>query len=304
MKRKSAFPFQVLPGESVRVGSWMLGDRGEPLERAGDILENWDYARDLEVRLDLEVDLELASASLGIEIDELKLDVVLKAGTGSGKIPRRVDVLARRAVEKVSPKTTLIGLIESGNLSGRLSLECGVLLGEVSSIAGALTPRWKGARLWETKREVLIEDGGASRFPIETVSFTENFRGAPHEHAPWYVDWKPDRWHLDFGGAVRLYVNSDIREVEERVTAGDPLTLQAILGDTINQIISSVLAAPDGEELLDDCGEGSLGNQVSHWIETAFPGQSMKSIASLRSHRPGRFHAAVLGAADATQQYE
>ena len=49
MNSRVAFPFLVLPSDSIRFDGWMIGDPGQPLHPAGSILENWDYARDLEV---------------------------------------------------------------------------------------------------------------------------------------------------------------------------------------------------------------------------------------------------------------
>ena len=35
---------------------------------------------------------------------------------------------------------------------------------------GVLSPAMAGARLWTDRKDILLEDGGAARFPLETIS--------------------------------------------------------------------------------------------------------------------------------------
>ncbi|WP_193212972.1 hypothetical protein [Luteolibacter marinus] len=276
----------------------MIGERGSPLAPVADILEGWDYQCDLELNVEIEVDFQGAADALEIPSEELRLEAVLKVGTGSGTMPRRIEILDRVVLNSGRAEAKLEATLDSSNLSGRLLIECGIVLGKPAGNAGGISPRWQASRLWSERRDVLIEDGGASRFPIESVSFKRSFPGAPFVAAPWYIDWQPGMWRLDFGGSVRLYVNSDFPGVGERVVEGDPLTLQAILADVMRQMISLAVTSADCDEMLEDLGEGSVGHQVRNWMDLAFPGQSASSIASLAEHRPGRFSAAILSAAE------
>lgn len=298
MKRRTAFPFLTLPDGTVSFTGWMLGDPGYPLQPAGDILEGWDYERDLEVSAGLKVDFRLAAEALGVSADDLRLGVVLRTGTGAGTLPRRFDMLATGRLSSGEPETILSGVLNSSKLSGRLRLDLGIVLQSASVRQNILSPAAAGARLWSRYTDVLLEDGGDSRFPIELVSFGECFRGMPHVHAPWYVDWKPGQVHADFGGSVRLYVNSDIPEIADRFVSGDPLTLQAMLSDVMSQMVESTIALEDAEDLMNDCAEGSVGHQVRGWLDLAFPGQSILNIRSISEHTPGRFRAALLSASD------
>jgi hypothetical protein len=92
-------------------------------------------------------------------------------------------------------------------------------------------------------------------------------------------------------------VNSEYVTLAERLVAGDPLTLQAILGDVMSQMITSLLAMEDYEVLLAHCEEGSIGAQARSWLEVVFPGQGSAAIRSMRNTAPGRFEAAILSAA-------
>jgi hypothetical protein len=298
MSTRTAFPFLTIPDDAITFGGWMIGDPGQPLHPAQELLEGWDYERDIEVAVDLEIDFDATSEVLDIAIDDLNLSVVLKAGTGAGSMPKRVDTLAVSNANAMDPITRISAAIRSRDLSSRLRLELSVLLASPPTRAGPLSPRWPGARMWHTQRDILLEDGGDSRFPIELMSFSRFFAGLRHAHAPWYLDWRADDFHADFGCAVRIYVNSDIPDIRERFVAGDSLTLQAILGDVMSQMIGAIFDHDGCEDLLSDCAGNTVGHQVRRWMDLAFPGQTIATMRATRSHAPGRFRAAILAAAD------
>ena len=183
-------------------------------------------------------------------------------------------------------------------MSGRLRLSMTINLAGSSSTGTAISPKLAGARLWETHHDVLIEDGGDSRFPIETVSFSQVFAGKPQARAPWFVHWRPTGMYSDFSESVRLYVNSDHADVVSRVASGDSATLQAIMGDVISQMVAYAIDQDDASEMLQGCEEASVGGQINHWMQLAFPGQEAASIRAMRSQNPGAFRAAILAMAD------
>lgn len=292
-----ALPFLVLPSEVVSFTGWMIGPPGEPLYLASDILEDWDYEQDIQVNVQVEVDFAEAAAHLGIDASELKLAVTLVAGTGVGSLPRRLDRLSTEVIDENNPVITLEGLILGRKLSGQLQLSLRILLDSPLGSGNALSPKQRGARLWQSQKNILIEDGGDSRFPIELASFSESFQGNSERYTPWLVDWNPDAFEADFGGNVRLYVNADIENVVGRFVEGDALTLQAMVADVMTQMIDVALDL-DGEVDLTHFEEGSIGHQTRVWMDIAFPGQSLDSIRQLRAYKPGRFRASILASAD------
>ncbi|MBF6025347.1 hypothetical protein [Lysobacter niastensis] len=296
MSSRIAFPFLVLPDGVVSFGGWMIGDPGAPLAAAGALLENWDYARDLEVGASVTIDWAAAAAALQLPISALKLKLCLIAGTGTGNLPRRQDRLCERVVDSSIRESHLSAVVLGSNLSGRLRLSLVVTLVAPCEGGTVLSPQVQGARLWQSRQDILIEDGGDSRFPLETASFTEIFKGKPHENAPWYLHWTPGVLQADFSACVRLYVNSDRPDVLARFVEGDAPTLQAILGDVVSQMVESVIAKEDAAELLAECGEGSVGQQVQQWLDFAFPSQEVGSIKALCDQKPGTFRAAILAA--------
>lgn len=298
MNSRVAFPFLVLPDEAIRFDGWMIGDPGQPLHAAGNVLENWDYARDLEVGTLVSIDWTVASEALQLPVERLKLKLSLIAGTGTGTLPRRQERLCEMVVDRASGESHVSGIVSGRNLSGRLQLSLHVSLESPCSDGTVLSPKVQGARLWSFRHDILIEDGGDSRFPVETASFSQLFSGKPQEQAPWYLHWRPGAIQADFSACVRLYLNSDRPEVLARFVDGDEPTLQAIMGDVMSQMVECVIDQEDALEVLDECDEGSVGRQIRQWLELGFPGQEIASIKVIRDQNPGTFRAALLAASE------
>ncbi|MGN8122447.1 hypothetical protein ACTJK9_11850 [Pseudomonas sp. 22082] len=292
-----AFPFLTLPNELVNFSGWMIGPPGEPLSPASDVLENWDYEQDIQVNVHVHIDVKEASVLLGIDVADLKLAVVLSVGTGAGSLPRRVDRLATAVIDIDEPAVTLEETILGRTLSGQLHLSLRIILEAPIDSGGPLSPKQRGARLWQYHKNILLEDGGESRFPIELASFSESFEARPEQYAPWLVDWTPTTLDADFSGNVRLYVNSDIESACSRFVEGDALTLQAMVADVMTQLIEAALDV-ENEAELDRYEEGSIGYQARAWMEMSFPGQNLENIRQMRIYAPGKFKALILAIAD------
>lgn len=297
MNQRIAFPFNRLNAEAVGFTGWWIGDPGQPLVPATDIFDGWDYERDLEVSVGFEMNFPEIRTRLDIPSDAFSMCLVLKAGTGAGKMPRRMDRIGVERLDPAVPEFEVRVVLPAALLSGRVLLEASIVLDSTPDVHGPLAPVMPGSRLWSARKDILLEDGGSARFPLETVSFSSAFAGQPHASAPWYVHWRTGFLEADFGGAVRVYVNSDISDVCERFVAGDPATVQAVLGDVMSQMIQYVVAMPDCEEALENCFEGSLGEQIGTWLDIAFPGQSLNKVRAEMLGAPGRFRATIMAAA-------
>ena len=290
MTASFALPFLSLPDEAVTLGRWMIAPTGQPSLPVKSMLEEWDYASDIELRGSILVDMPAAARILSIPEDELKLAIVLKLVTGRGRFPRVVERVSSQVADSATDKPQdLHALVPGNTLSGRLHTRIEVLLATSAKNASILSPTQVGSRIWSYEFSVELEDGGDNRFPIEVVSFTETFPNHRHVTAPWYLSWRPGGLAADFNGSVRLYVNSDHAELAERVVDGDALTLQAILGDVMVQMVGAALDAEDLEEQLDACEEGSVGAQIAGWFELAFPGRELSEVKNIRRTLPGHF---------------
>jgi hypothetical protein len=297
MNRRAAFPFSVIPDDAIYFAGWIIGDPGQPLVEATDILDRWDYARDLQVLTTVDIDWVAVARTLNLAIDDLRLNISLIVGTGSGRLPRNQERLFRKVIQSGTGPFEVSSIISGSRLSGRLRLHLQVTLEAPLNSGSALSPKARGARLWEDIHDILIEDGGDSRFPIETVSFSDVFNGKPQRYSPWYLHWRPGALRSDFSGTVRLYVNTDFPEIAERFVRGDISTLQAIMGDVISQMMEFVLNNQDTDELT-DCDVGSVGSQIRKWLDLAFPGKELNAIKALRTVSPGEYRAAILASVE------
>jgi len=183
-------------------------------------------------------------------------------------------------------------------LSSRLHLECLIVLSDSPAKYQAASPVKVGSRLWSKQFDVLLEDGGDSRFPMESLSFRDAFSGEPHELAPWYFYWSPGNYDMDFTGATRLYVNTDTVEMHKLLVAGDPVALQSVVYDVFGQLLAGAVSDEYFWSGIHDFHEGSVGGQLRNWLDMAFPGKPMGAVQSLYRHKPGAFNAAVLSVAD------
>ncbi|MCR6634899.1 hypothetical protein [Devosia sp.] len=294
-----AFPFLTLAEDTVTLDGLLIGHSGQPLFPFLPMLPNWDYAADIDLRISISIDMERAARDLSIPKDELRLAVVLKIGTGRGRFPRRVE----RAMSLVFAQDTNGSLelhtrVPGNALSGRMVVRAEVLLDTIAENASLLSPAKAGSRLWSQEFVVDLEDGGDNRFPIELVSFGQTFPNQKHVNSPWYLSWRTNALTADFSGTVRLYVNSDNEELADRVIAGDALTLQAIVGDVMLQMVGSVIDAEDLDDQLADCEEGSVGAQIFGWMKLAFPNRSISEVRRIKRNAPGMFHSSVHAAAE------
>ncbi|WP_355660234.1 hypothetical protein [Halomonas salifodinae] len=296
MNRRLAFPFLTLSDAVVEAGGWMIGDPDKPLFPCESLLENWDYDRDLQVARQLTVDVDGATEALGLTPGDLRMKALLKVGTGRGSTPRTI-------LETVSVPLTgdghvsLVADLEASRLSTRLWMETSLVLGDRPVNPGAMSPTQPGSRLWSSSFDVLLEEGGDSRLPMETISFSQAFSGRMHEHSLWYLAWRPHAWESDFVGSVRLYLNRDREDFLQQVLDGESFHLHMIMTDVMTQLISAYVVSDVGDTD-DDHGGGTLARQSRDWLELAFPGLSVKAVKALFEDRPGEFRAAIQVAAE------
>lgn len=293
--RRTAFPFLVLPDEAVTFEGWYLGDKGMPLEPARDLLEDWDYARNLTLRASIRLDWQAAADALQVDADSLVIAAAFHVGTGQGRLPRRTSILAKGRFSKSQTHVVLEAELDGSQLSARITGHVHLSLGASVEGASTLSPSLPGSRLWSTNFDVLIEDGGSSRFPISSLSFKDAFPDSSHLFSPWYLEWRPGDLHSDFSSSVALYVNEDEEEFHNRFHAGDRLTVQSVLGGVAFELCSVALMSEDGFDI-DTFEDGSVGAVISHWLVQAFGQTGARSAKGELERDPGAFFASMLSA--------
>lgn len=296
-----AFPFFTLGSDAVRVDEWVLVDEGREVVIDNPWITDWDSARDVTIRRRLSIDFDIAGSQLQVDVRDLALLLVVRIGTGAGNMPRAISTVVRRQIRQGDGEILIDERVSGRTLSHRLLAETLILLAEPAADSHSLSPVRPASKIWFDRLDLRLE-GEEPRFPMEALSFSNRFAGRPEAHAPWYLHWFPGNLHRDFGGSVRLFLNSDRPDFTERLLAGDRATLQVVLGDVMTQIISTSLRQPDFEQATADSDASSIAGRVGFWIRIAFPGQDVRSVRSILDLRPSTFHAAILAAADVVTQ--
>ncbi|MHA6720682.1 hypothetical protein ACX40Y_14680 [Sphingomonas sp. RS6] len=291
-----AFPFLTLDQTAISPEPWALLDGGVETPIGDAWLPDWDAARDLRLRRLVTTDLDRAADLLSMPIDDGALELVTRIGTGIGNLPRRIIATSKLPLMRMEPTVVIDEVVSGHSLSQRLLVDTLVILRQPRE-GSPLSPGLAGSKLWSDQLDLRLE-GEEPRFPMEAVSFLERFAGRPEAYAPWLLHWTPGNLHRDFGGSVRLYLNSDRADVTDRLLVGDRATTQVVLADVMTQIISVSLRQNDFERLAVEADPCSIAGRAAHWIGLAFPGQDIAAVRSMIDLRPSTFHAGILAAAD------
>lgn len=290
-----AFPFLTLSQSDPDVSDWSLvSDDGseQPLKR---LVAGWGYERNLRIQRTFHLSPGLVTSRLALDVSSSSFELLVRIGTGTGTLPRRLVPLSR--TELLPGVPFLVDATVNGDqLSNRLFLECSIIAHKSGGARSVLAPTLHASIVWRDTLDLMLE-GQAPRFPMEIVSFAERFAGRSEAEAPWFVHWLPGELHRDFGGAVRLYINHDNPEFVERFVSADVITLQATLGGVMNQIVTSVITREEIESVLDDAEPNSIAGHVKMWLELAFPSLGVAAIRERWRTNPGEFQAAILAAA-------
>ncbi|MEJ5343217.1 MAG: hypothetical protein WHT09_16845 [Thermogutta sp.] len=276
MTRSIAYPFLTLPPEAVTAGRWRAKLNESQETKLEDYLERWDYRAAVELTRSLDIDCECACDALQIPSSDLRLAVAVRVGTGGSQSPRAIVTSQIFELGWDSGPADIRLHLDSSRLSQTLHLETAIILARASSSVCAFSPKDSGDRLWSDRYKVRLE-GPEPRFPIEEASLND-------EATPWKVVWNPGDWSRDFRSAVRIRLNRRNRDIMERLKANDELAFQAMLADTLSQLMERFLR---DEETESQFPEGSLGDVVMNWISILFPTGNRHAARELLLHDPG-----------------
>ena len=295
MTRRVAFPFLTLTDDSVQAEPWELALNGAAFSVALDHLADWDAASTIEARRRLCIDVALAAAEIGVGPSDLHLSVVASVGTGSGNLPRHVQVCQRLEINENNPSAELA--FDLPTLSMVIHLMTDVTLAGVAVNRDELAPRDRGNRLWSHHQKVRLE-GQELRFPIEVVDLRGALGDPTVESAPWFAQWNRADWTRDFHGAFRLFLNSNAPDIQQAIEGESGLVLQAMTADVMSQLCEELLREedPSAEDILTDCDPESMGAQVRWWLELAWPNRDLDFVRSVLKNAPSKFRAALLAA--------
>lgn len=286
-----AYPFLRAPEACILAAPWVLLEDGVPVEIEERLLPHFDYSTALSASRQVSLNFEGLADALHVDPASLTVKLCIFVGTGGARLERSRRLVFSSELTLDHTAVPIEVAIESQDVSGSLHLTTELVLISSGQGPSRLSPRRPGSRLWSDSFRVEVEPT-QPRFPMEAVSFCRMLDDGPTDSL-WYLDWSPAGWDRDFASAVRLYLNEDNSEFVEAVHQANETVIRMIMTAVALQLIRTALAS----DLFSLDGtvhpQASVGAVVETWIEQAFPGQSIESVATLASHDPARFEAAV-----------
>lgn len=178
---------------------------------------------------------------------------------------------------------------DSHALARDIQLEALLTLSDPDPAGSALAARVEGSILWSSTWRAKLE-GGRSRLPMETVSFSGDPRWAGHGRALVHVELADDL-ALDCEEGLCVYLNADFPSFVRSVESDDSVARIIVWETVIRRAIISGLDIDVANE--DSVVPDSLGDHLQRWSRGAFPGLSTAGIRKLLLDEPSRFEAAI-----------
>ena len=300
MNRRVAFPFLNLSDAAIDAAQWTWSLNGGDQDPAGDFLPDWDAASAIRFHRTVRVDPLIAADDLGVPLDNLRLSIGVRVGTGQGRLPRLILLQNCRKLEEGAWQEELDFEVAGAQLSLILDIRTHIVLATPPDESARLSPKRIADRLWSDTLRIRLE-GEEPRFPIEIADLRTLLGDALAASTPWYLHWSPMDWDRDFHGAIRLYLGKDHTDFIERIERHDGPTLQVLLADVMGQICERLLTDPQAEDIMAAAEPGSLRAQATAWLHKAWPERDAAFLRSVLENRPGMFRASFLALAELDQ---
>lgn len=293
MSRTIAYPFLTLSNCAVNVSPWLISLNGNDWVEMTEYLSDWDPSSTIKLSRSIQLLPEVIQEELSVPIGELQLALMVRLGTGQGRLPRTILVKQKQNVALGCWVQNIALDIDGNNLSSILDLQTELILNNEPPFGSPLSPKFMGARLWSEQKRLRLE-GEEPRFPIEVTDFNRLLGGQVTDSAPWYLYWTPRDWDRDFHGAVRLFLNEKSTGFIERIESHDEMTLQVLMADIIGQVCERFILDPESSQIRQNPEPGSIGAQAVSWLSKAWPNRDIPYIRSILESRPGQFYSTLM----------
>lgn len=242
MSRQRIYPHRTAAEGSVEFGSWWYR-RGGELIALPELLEDWDYATEVEVGIDLTLNEELLLASTGLDgLEDFAVALLVDCPEAQERVTARVGLLDEQGKHRAS----LSLVIPPRKLAGTAYLSAHLVLADDLASKKVGRASRKSSRLASSDPHRLILEGNAARFPVEAASFAST--GRPP--VPWLLHIASSDIRASFLGNVRLFVNTDhpagaMLLDTERVSVIQPF----VFSEVIRLLVAEVASKYNIEEI-------------------------------------------------------
>lgn len=288
-------PFLTPSPDGWRPGPWILvSAHGE--EPLGRTVPTWDYESTLHLRRQVTIDPAAIRGSTQLpEHAALALSASWR-GTRSNRTARAIDPVLIRGDEV--EEHTMDFQVDGRFLTGRLTLECRVVLAVDLDDAPPGAATKGGSVLLEDRQEIVLE-GEGSRFPTQLVSFRAV---GLDPDAVWSLEL-PDSLSQATMGGLCLLLNSDNEDVVKAMDLPEDHATVTPLTGLRDQIAAQMVrhALRNAEQLQvsdssDPEDEPTLATTLVLLLGQLFPKQSVADLAATADYDPGRFETIMQGA--------
>lgn len=286
-----ALPYRVADPDSVRAGAWLLEKEPGIFAPLPPHLPDWDYATDLRLRRDLEIDVAEVRLRAGLD-NEIQLAVgVLWTSDQHLRGRSAVTPVEGESSVAVSLDFDLVGW----QLGAVLTLETRLyLMNEGPENPGPVAHR-PGSELWADQQRVALQ-GSSARFPVALV---DPSRFGLDVRAPWFLKIRPEIATPALG-AVQLLVNEKNELARNAVESPTGSETSAAVTSTMRYDIGRALVefALGHDELWDgtEFEEDSLAVSLQLLLKRLFPNESPSVVRGRRETDPAGYAADLAGA--------
>ncbi|MEY4599138.1 MAG: hypothetical protein RLZZ445_1935 [Pseudomonadota bacterium] len=270
--------------------AWQVQVRNEtiPLED-GDMFPSWDSQLKFRLRRVFCLNPSSLAAEAGLIGVKPSFALVIRLVTGNGLTSVIADMRdipeSNEAVEVESSFNP-----DSSALSQNITLVSCLVLKDFDGSPQELAPDFRGAVLWSERWTVKIE-GGRSRLPSETVSFSDYFRNQDCENALLRVVIADDP-SLDFNQGVCVYLNADNPAFVASLQKADP-GAKAFFNDTVIRQMIAYGLSDSYRESRGGFPDGSIGHQLTVLLRSIFGRETPEMISAIRLDNPGLYEARI-----------
>lgn len=243
MTRRRIQPFRQVSPLAIRSEGWAIQIGTGDLQELPDYLPSWDYASNISLTLDIEINVPLVLEDTGIDsLDAVGIVVVAECPVSGLRLTELQELQADVSQYRVTLR------VEPGQFAQEFIAWCGLVLQKEMSFTSSDVPFRAGSRLLISEPRRVVLEGEAARFPSEAVSF----EALGWDEALWKMQTEIGSLDDQFNGTVRLYLNSDFREAKTLAEGEEPTILSKFLEVDVARSIFRSIARIDPPELLTD----------------------------------------------------
>ena len=210
--------------------------------------------------------------------DDAELLLSAFVSTGGGRAGRQRECVwkQRIALDENSPFSVLFEL-SGADVQERINLSLELVLAAPGSASSPLAPSERGSRLWSDN--FVVNLSASQFFPVQSVSFRENFSVELASHACWRVEQFGDL-DDDFFAAVIVFLNTDKKAFADCFADEDPVLMSLVASDVIYTLLERIIQDDTSLETDDPY---SVRGVTAYWAREIFGASDARELREIHA---------------------